>query len=1280
MTEERHRRIAVIGSGVTGLVTSLLLSRKRDITVELYEADERLGGHAFTYQAKEEGVERDGTAVLDHDYAMEHDEVLKSEGSKTVDSMASFGIQASSADSKPSGDSKTSSGSQTSVDLMTSVDSKTSADSKTSVDSMTSLAGTDTLTNSKTSPVDPKTLVDSATYLADLNSSVDLKTSSADSKTTWASKTSSSLNSKPVLLANSRTRPPVDLGFQVYNLTTYPLLTKLFDELGVETEPSEMSFACSNPEWEWASHDLNSFFATRSNLVSPKFYSMIREIFKFAKLAKKDLEGMDDTQTLRDYLKENKFSEYFARDYLLPMTAAVWSVPYKKMLDFPIKALVRFWANHHLLDPLGDRPRWRVVKNRSDDYVQAARRKLESRGVRIHLNTAAQCVSGRAVGGKVEITFKNNGNEFKEKFDKVVFCTHADDTARIMGSAHSTAAERNVLGSIDYEPNRIVLHSDVKFMPRLSRAWASWNVIQQNLDGSDDDRGVCVTYWLNRLQNLAPEAETLLCTLNPVAPIDESKIILDLTLSHPIFDVKALQAQNQVKLMNQEPGRDILFAGAWVDNGFHEDGARAAVRVAEALCGGPDVFGEGWSLTARGPAPVLGSRFERLGLRVFDSVAERFIKKGHFRIVLPSGDEIGPYGRKSRAEAIALKESVCELRVLDVSMFWRIVRDSDIGLGEAYMERLFELPRGHDDLIGLFDMLIENRDAFSELMNSFGAGSGTVISAIASVAYHSGNAIQYVRHLKRANTVEGSRKNIQEHYDLGNDFYKLFLDETMTYSSGIHASKEVSLKDAQLAKYDRIIAKAKLTKSSKVLEIGCGWGGFAQRAYETTGCKVVGITISTEQLAYAKERISKLDCADGHVSLEFLDYRKLPIEHQPASFDAIVSIEMLEAVGHENLPEYFQIVDTMLKPGAPAVVQVIGMPDDRYAEYMATSDFIRRHIFPGGHLPCMTALKDALKSTDLRVGEVFDIGPDYADSLLEWRQRFYAQRENVMKLGMNDMFVRKWLFYFAYCEVGFRRKYIYDWQIVFEKSETPAGWKNEAKASSQSGAAMANNRPKDFVTGAMFGAWFTLCVAAVAERGRHLLIIPFVMMIALMFHQTQSGKKNAYDSAAFPLALVASVVGACGVYAGSFIPSYTAVLIGTGFAAADLFALVRSGAFAPRLVRVAYAALQVSFLGAASFYDENANMFAYACMHIALTNFAHALLYAHVVKSSSKILSAFSILALLIDLVFNARFAIVGDQTGISTMFPVVLGALACSYDVVAIFGAVESFSRKVVE
>ena len=288
--------------------------------------------------------------------------------------------------------------------------------------------------------------------------------------------------------------------------------------------------------------------------------------------------------------------------------------------------------------------------------------------------------------------------------------------------------------------------------------------------------------------------------------------------------------------------------------------------------------------------------------------------------------------------------------------------------------------------------------------------------------------------LGQKNTVKGSRRNIALHYDLGNDFYELMLDPTMTYSCGIFATEETTLEEASLAKYDRIIEKLNIKEGQTVLEIGCGWGGFAKRLLDTTGAIWMGTTISKEQHAYAQKVLEQSGHAD-RANLLMDDYRTLS-----GSYDRIVSIEMIEAVGHEYLPTYFSKISDLLLPDGAALVQAITMPDHRYDQYLKEVDYIRTRVFPGSCVPSISAMTSAVaKKSDLRPTGIHDIGYHYARTLREWRLRFVENEEEIKSLGYDDAFRRAWIYYLCYCEAGFEEGYTGDIHLLLTKPGCKVG-------------------------------------------------------------------------------------------------------------------------------------------------------------------------------------------------------------------------------------------------
>ncbi len=358
------------------------------------------------------------------------------------------------------------------------------------------------------------------------------------------------------------------------------------------------------------------------------------------------------------------------------------------------------------------------------------------------------------------------------------------------------------------------------------------------------------------------------------------------------------------------------------------------------------------------------------------------------------------------------------VRVRDARFYRHLVFGGSLGAAEAYIRGDWDC----DDLVGLVRIFCRNADVASNLER----GPARLLSPLQTVAHR----------LKR-NTRSGSRRNIIAHYDLGNEFFSLFLDETMAYSCAIFPRADSTLHEASVAKFDRICRKLELTADDHVLEIGSGWGGFAIHAAQQYGCRVTTTTISPRQYEYARRQVEALDLAE-RVTVLCEDYRSLT-----GTYDKLVSIEMIEAVGHEYLDTYFRVCSDRLKPDGTMLLQAIVIPDQRYDRYRRSADFIQRYIFPGGCLPSIGAICRSLgRVTDLRLFHLEDITPHYAETLAEWRRRFTANRQRIAELGFSEEFRRTWEYYFCYCEGGFRERAIGDVQILLTKPEcrrsTPA--------------------------------------------------------------------------------------------------------------------------------------------------------------------------------------------------------------------------------------------------
>jgi cyclopropane-fatty-acyl-phospholipid synthase len=328
----------------------------------------------------------------------------------------------------------------------------------------------------------------------------------------------------------------------------------------------------------------------------------------------------------------------------------------------------------------------------------------------------------------------------------------------------------------------------------------------------------------------------------------------------------------------------------------------------------------------------------------------------------------------------------------------RMLRSRDVGFAEGYMEGEWDSP----DLTQLMELMACNMDAIEAAIENWGI-------------VHIWNRLH---HLLRSNTKSGSRRNIAYHYDLGNDFYLQWLDPSMTYSSALYDREHDDLISAQENKYQQLAETLKLQPHHQVLEIGCGWGGFAEFAATHYGCKVVCLTLSEKQLAYAQQRISDAGLSD-QVEFHLQDYRDVT-----GQFDRIVSIEMFEAVGEEYWATYFDQLHQCLKPGGQAGLQIITIANSRYDEYRHQTDFIQKYIFPGGMLPSKEKLDGHIREARLSKTGEFEFGLSYARTLKRWRKDFLKNWAAIERLGYSNKFRRMWEYYLCYCEAGFRRKTI----------------------------------------------------------------------------------------------------------------------------------------------------------------------------------------------------------------------------------------------------------------
>jgi cyclopropane-fatty-acyl-phospholipid synthase len=376
------------------------------------------------------------------------------------------------------------------------------------------------------------------------------------------------------------------------------------------------------------------------------------------------------------------------------------------------------------------------------------------------------------------------------------------------------------------------------------------------------------------------------------------------------------------------------------------------------------------------------------------------IRQGSLELTLPDGS--------SRVLGQGTDGSSASLIVKSPEFFTRVLTGGEIAFGETYMDGLWD----SDDLTSLLVLGIVNRSAAPGALRKLNA-----LSRFGSRRLH----------LSRRNSRSGSRKNIEAHYDLSNDFFACFLDETMTYSSAVFESPDQDLAAAQANKYEMLCGKAALGPGQQVLEIGCGWGGFSLHAASHHGCSVDAITLSREQAALARDRVLEAGL-DNRIHVDLCDYRDVS-----GSYDSIVAIEMFEAVGAEYFPLFFEKCDALLRPGGRLILQTISVPERTFTDLRDGVNWMQKYIFPGGMLPSLAQIEKAVSGTDLIVTDVEDIAPHYVRTLQCWRNRFEANLETVRSLGFDERFIRMWRYYLAAAEAGFATRSTGDLQVVLEK-------------------------------------------------------------------------------------------------------------------------------------------------------------------------------------------------------------------------------------------------------
>ncbi|XP_062074042.1 uncharacterized protein LOC133778192 isoform X2 [Humulus lupulus] len=776
----------------------------------------------------------------------------------------------------------------------------------------------------------------------------------------------------------------LDLGFMVFNPVSYPNMMEFFEKLGVEMETSDMSFSVSLDKGEgceWGTRNgFSSLFAQKKNFFNPYFYQMIREIVKF----KDDVNRYLDMFNNNPDIDRNETLGDFLKSH--------------GYSDLFIKAYLLF-----------GHPQWLTVKGRSHCYVKKVRAELESRGCHIRTCSEVQMISTIDEGCVV-----HNEDGSKEVYNKCILAVHAPDAVRLLGD-QATPVEQRVLGAFQYVYSDIYLHRDKTLMPKNPAAWSAWNFLGRR------DKKVSLTYWLNMIQNLGETSLPFLVTLNPDYPPNHT--LVKFSTSHPVPSVTTSKASLEIHQI--QGNRGIWFCGAYQGYGFHEDGLKAGMTAAYGL------IGKSCDLLSN-PNHMVPSLVER-GARLFVTrFLTQFITAGCL-IILEEGGTMFTF--EGNTKGCSLKVAI---KVHSSQFYWKVATQADLGLADAYVNGDFTFVDKDQGLLNLFLIFIANRDSNSSAskLNKKGLrGWWTPLLFTASIA----SAKYFFQHVSRQNTLTQARRNISRHYDLSNELFALFLDETMSYSSAVFKSIDEELKAAQLRKISILIEKARIDKSHEVLEIGCGWGSLAIEVVKRTGCKYTGITLSKEQLKIAQKKVKDVGLQEN-IKFLLCDYRQLPAGYK---CDRIISCEMIEHVGHEFIGDFFGCCESVLAENGLFVLQFISIPDQRYEEYRRSSDFIKEYIFPGGLLPSLSRVTSAMTaSSRLCVEHIENIGIHYYQTLRIWRKNFLEKQGEIMALGYNDKFIRTWEYYFDYCAAGFKSHTLGDYQIVFSRPGNVATFSN----------------------------------------------------------------------------------------------------------------------------------------------------------------------------------------------------------------------------------------------
>ncbi|XVF66431.1 hypothetical protein PTKIN_Ptkin10aG0035100 [Pterospermum kingtungense] len=722
---------------------------------------------------------------------------------------------------------------------------------------------------------------------------------------------------------------------------------------------------------------------------------MLRDIIRFKDDVISYLQELgnnpdiDPNETLGQFTKSRGYSELFQKAYLVPVCCSLWSCSTEEVMSLSAFSTLLFIHTQFLYKILGH-PQWLIVRWLSN-LENKVKDMLESRGCQLRTGCEVQSVLNANGGSTMVCT----GDEFKEVYDGCIMAVDAPTALRLLGT-RATFEELQVLGAFQYAYSDVFVHHDYNLMPKNRAVWSSLNFLR-----SAENKG-CLTYWLNNLQNVGETSLPFLLTLNP--EYTPKGTLLKWSTSRLIPSVSASKASLEVDKIQGKRG--IWFCGECF---YH-------IKLDASLIAAHGILGKHNSVLNR-PKHMIPSLLER-GARLFVArFLQRFISNGCVILVEDGG---GAFTFKGSMKKCSLKTV---LRVHTPQFYWKVMTEADLGLANAFINGDFSFVDKEDGLLHLLIILIENRNlnhSVSRLKQTRGWWTPPLFTAgLASAKY-------FFRHVLRQNSLSQARKNISRHYDLSNDFFSLFLDKTMTYSSAVFETEDEDLMVAQKRKISVLIEKAKIESKHEILEIGCGWGSLAIEVVKRTGCKYTGITLSKEQLKYAEMKAKEAGLQD-HIRFELRDYRQLPSNFK---YDRIISCEMIEHVGHEYMEEFFGWCESVLAEDGLIVLQFSSTSDEGYDEYRQSSDYLKEYIFPGICPPSLGRITSAMAAaTRLCVEHVEDIGRHYHRTLRCWKNNLLENKSKILALGFNEEFIRMWEYYLEYVAAGMDTRTHLNYQI-----------------------------------------------------------------------------------------------------------------------------------------------------------------------------------------------------------------------------------------------------------